>query len=388
MELSTREYFIFKSGVAHGEKYDYSSVEYINSTTPVKIICKQCNVTFTQTPNSHLMGRGCKPCGRVLATSKILSNIENFRYKANKIHKIGHYDYSAAVYKGNKIPLKIGCNVHSIIFEQTPNSHLKGNGCKQCGLQSARAKLTGPFQAFFLSACKLHPGEYEYFDDDYFNKTTSTKIRCLKHDFIFKQSPKSHLLGSECPICENENSPSHQPKTSNQFIIDSIHVHGNKFDYSKAKYINSFTKVTIICNICHAEFDQIAYSHTQGSGCPRCMMSRGESSIRLYLDTNKIKYSIQQIFSDCRSLKNRLLKFDFYLPLQNLLIEFDGKQHFELSNIRGYKTTQFELELTRTHDKIKNEYANDNKINLLRIPYWDMKRIPEILTKQLKSVTK
>lgn len=76
------------------------------------------------------------------------------------------------------------------------------------------------------------------------------------------------------------------------------------------------------------------------------------------------------------------MPFDFYLPNHNILIEYDGEQHYY---DRGYKTGMFRdtLEYTQMHDKIKTDYCINNNIKLIRIPYWDYNNIDTILNKEL-----
>ena len=57
-----QENVIERFEIVHGDKYDYSLVEYVNSKSKIKIICKEHGI-FEQIPNSHLNGNGCKKCG-------------------------------------------------------------------------------------------------------------------------------------------------------------------------------------------------------------------------------------------------------------------------------------------------------------------------------------
>ena len=92
------------------------------------------------------------------------------------------------------------------------------------------------------------------------------------------------------------------------------------------------------------------------------------------MELNKIEFIQEKRFVDCRDKKP--LPFDFYLPQYNLIIEFDGRHHFEEKG-RGNH------EITVKHDEIKNQYCKDNDINLLRIPYWEGSNIENIISTQL-----
>ena len=107
--------------------------------------------------------------------------------------------------------------------------------------------------------------------------------------------------------------------------------------------------------------------------CNKCnnQISMGESKIISLLISNNIKYVTEKRFDDCRFPDtDSQAKFDFYIPDNQYLIEFDGKQHFEdLSNCTKFAT----LSYIKEHDKYKNQWCKDNNIPLIRIPYWHLK---------------
>jgi len=128
--LTTKE-FIIKANEIHGEIYDYSSVIYKNTRTKVKIICKK-HGEFKQSPTAHLnQKQGCPICsGQVLYTTDV------FIRKANKVHD-KKYNYSLVKYINNKSIIKIICPIHGE-FLQRPDSHLRGIGCKKCDWDNKR----------------------------------------------------------------------------------------------------------------------------------------------------------------------------------------------------------------------------------------------------------
>ena len=75
--------FVEEAQRVHGEKFDYSEVEYINTHTPVKMKCRQCGVVFMQEPASHLAGSGRLKCGK--KTVWLMSQ-EVFIARARKVH--------------------------------------------------------------------------------------------------------------------------------------------------------------------------------------------------------------------------------------------------------------------------------------------------------------
>lgn len=161
------------------------------------------------------------------------------------------------------------------------------------------------------------------------------------------------------------------------FIERAKTVHGDKYDYSKVDYKNINSKVSIICKTCQNEFQQVAYRHLCGSGCPKCKSSKGEKLISSFLKEHNINFEQQKRFKECKF--KRALPFDFYLPDYNLCIEYQGIQHFEprseFGGIDGFNSTI-------RNDLIKREWCSKPKNpNLLEIKYNES--IYDILEKTL-----
>lgn len=149
--------------------------------------------------------------------------------------------------------------------------------------------------------------------------------------------------------------------------------------YDLRGYVNQFTKIGIHCPA-HGWFRQAAIAHWKGHGCAKCSDSRGEREVRNWLIEHGIAFREQVRFSGCRD--KRPLPFDFYLPGRRILIEYDGQQHFESPELWGGR---HQLELTQKHDAIRNRFAAEGGIQLIRIPYWDFDRIGSILTSAILS---
>lgn len=135
----TTESFIKLSKNIHGDKYDYSSLIFSNTSKKIKILCKTCNKFFYQLPNSHLSGHGCPNCVSKNNSDRFRSTKEKFIEKAKNIHG-DKYDYSLVQYLGNKIKVKILCNTCLNYFYQKPNTHISrgGSGCPYC----SKCKIT------------------------------------------------------------------------------------------------------------------------------------------------------------------------------------------------------------------------------------------------------
>ena len=175
----------------HGDKYDYSLVNYISEKTPIKIICREHGI-FKQTYNTHKKGHGCPYCvGRNKTT-------ENFINDAKKIHG-DRYNYGLVDYINSTKKIKIICDIHGE-FKQTPSTHLQGSGCPKCKGLSITQKKTKTVDEFIDDANKVHSNKYDYSYSEYINCKEKIKIFCPKHG-IFEQTPDSHIQGIGCPKC-------------------------------------------------------------------------------------------------------------------------------------------------------------------------------------------
>lgn len=136
-KLTTKDVVERSVGV-HGNTYDYTDTVFVNSTTKIKIGCK-VHGDFWQTPQKHYdLGRGCPKCGHIARGISERSNTKEFVEKAVKIHG-DKYDYSLVEYIKSLLKVRIICKKHGK-FLQSPKDHLRGSGCKKCGLISRSEK--------------------------------------------------------------------------------------------------------------------------------------------------------------------------------------------------------------------------------------------------------
>lgn len=121
--------------------------------------------------------------------------------------------------------------------------------------------------------------------------------------------------------------------------------------------------------------------HTQSCGC---LNSQYNMRIHLYLEERGINHQTEYGVQ----VDGRHLRFDFYLPNYNLLIEYDGEQHFRPVAFNGDKELAVErFKMGQERDAIKNKYCEDNQINLLRIPYWESENIETIISNHLQRLS-
>jgi len=118
-----------RAKLKHGERYDYSLVNYFSTKTKVLILCHK-HGEFHQKPASHLQGKGCPKCGKELRSFHISNTTESFIQKGREAHN-NFYSYENTIYKSYDDKIIITCPIHGD-FAQRANSHLQGNGCKKC----------------------------------------------------------------------------------------------------------------------------------------------------------------------------------------------------------------------------------------------------------------
>jgi very-short-patch-repair endonuclease len=285
------------------------------------------------------------------------------KFILNAIKKHGDkYDYNKVEYINNTTKIIITCPIHGDFF-QTPKNHIAGQGCKKCGYTKILQKNRHTTLDIIAKCVEIHGDTYDYTLVDYVNYYTKIKIQCKKHG-IFQQTPKSHILKkSGCPKCAIEYKANKLKLSQEEFIETSNNIHNRKYDYSLVNYINNKTKVTIICPN-HGMFQQAPVHHMRGIGCPICNESKGESIIAEFLNNENILYIREKSFDNC--IDNGNLRFDFYLPDLNIVIEFDGIQHYKPIDAFGGKSEFLNI---KRRDLIKNNYCFENKIRMIRIKY-------------------
>ena len=269
----TKEEFIKEARKVHGDKYDYSKIEYVNNSTKVKIICRK-HGEFWQTPSNHLNGKGCQKCG-----GSYVPTTEEWIASANKVHN-GKYNYSKVEYIDSNTKVCIICPEHGE-FWQEAKSHLSGRGCKKCANEATGERRRSSKSDFIKKSREVHGDKYDYSKVKYVNSATKVCIICSKHG-EFLQTPSNHTQGQDCPMCANESNGDSKRYSKEDFIIKAREQHGDKYDYSKVKYEKSNIKVCIICSE-HGEFKQTPNNHLRGQGCPKCRLIKIGNSKRLSL---------------------------------------------------------------------------------------------------------
>jgi len=130
----TIDNFLEKAYKKHGNKFDYSLVEFKDYNTKIKIICPLHGEKIVH-PRNHLNSKGCKECTGMHKSAMYRSNTAEFIKKAKKVHG-STYSYNKVNYVKNSQNIEIYCKVHEEYFQQSPANHLLGKGCQKCGLNN------------------------------------------------------------------------------------------------------------------------------------------------------------------------------------------------------------------------------------------------------------
>lgn len=195
------------------------------------------------------------------------------------------------------------------------------------------------------------------------DRNVKLEIKCNRCGAEFLQKPRSHLQGKGCSVCGKTLSIEKHTKGKEKFIKEAIALHGeDKFDYSRVNYVRAEKKVEIICRACNKSFMQTPHSHLKGSGCPICNGSISEKEIAWFLLYNNIDFIKEYSIPNSKYYRYR---YDFYIPSMNLLVEYDGIQHY----IALADWLEPELEKKRERDRRKTQMAIDYGYTLFRIPF-------------------
>lgn len=205
----TQEQVISNFHEIHGDRYDYSLVEYTGSSTKVRVVC-QTHGEFKITPSHHKKGVGCRKC---FFESQKISKKEFI--ERSQQYFSDQYDYSLVTtspQRGEKV--QITCRLHNQIFFQEFKSHMRGHtGCAQClslllsGPQENRgeSKSKEDLKKLFIEKAKIiHGIKYDYSKFNYVNSNIKGEIICPEHG-SFWQISTNHLKGSNCPVCARES---------------------------------------------------------------------------------------------------------------------------------------------------------------------------------------
>jgi hypothetical protein len=435
--------FIAKARKIHGDQYDYSKIVYVYANEKVPIICSK-HGKFQQSPSKHLAGQGCRKCSFERTGKRCRLSKSDFIKKATSIHG-SKYNYDKVYYKNNNTNVIISCPIHGD-FQQTPGNHTHKTNPQGCPVCAGRTRWD--MSRFLEEAVKTHNGKYDYSKVVFSGLNKKVKILCPLHG-EFLQSPAHHISRKQgCPDCAgtkkgtkekfiqkaqnihgnkynynnvvyktthtnviitcpihgdfkqtpanhtHRNNPQgcylctgRKRWSKNSFVNEATKVHMGEYDYSKIVWRGLKEKVEIICPF-HGPFKQLPIVHLKGSGCQRCLSSKGETKIRHILKKKKIGFKEQFSFKNCSNINP--LPFDFFIEVngKKALIEYHGSHHYKPVGFgnKNQKDIAIQYKNVKKRDEIKEKWCLANKLPLLEIPFFDYDNIESLLTDFIKKL--
>lgn len=228
---------------------------------------------------------------------------------------------------------------------------------------------------------------YTLLNKEYKNMRDKLYYICNKHTELgvqetnFWQVKNYNKQCKECKAEDIRNRERYNIAKREWKFIDICHK--NNWVYQGFSSIHSVNYIFYICKSHIGQgVQKIRIDHfLNGVKCPYCNISKGEEKIENFLKSKHIQYQREYIFKDCKNKGS--LRFDFYLPKYNALIEYQGIQHYKSIEYMG-GMTKYENQIN--NDRIKRQYCSKNKILLIEISYKDFENIDLILNNILETV--
>ena len=327
-----------------GTEYTFLEL-YVNGHTKIRVKHNKCGNVYKVTPNNFLHGVRCPYC-----SSKTKKTNEQFTQEVYDL--VGNEYTFLDTYVNTLTRLRVKHNKCDNIYTVTPAHFISGSRCPYC---NGNAKKTDT--EFKQEVYDLVGNEYAFLDP-YVN--SATKIR-VKHNMcgnVYEVEPNSFLRGNRCPYCSSTAR-----KTNEQFKKEVFGLVGDEYIFLDP-YVNADTKIKVKHNKCNTIYEVRPYSFLEGDRCPYCNSPKGETIISKILDTFDIDYEYQKTFDDLKDTQP--LSYDFYIPSQSILIEYQGKQHYEPIDYFGGGS---KFKLQQKHDQMKANYAKDHGYKLIAVPY-------------------
>ena len=382
-------------------------VEYKGSRSKIELHCKKHDI-YWRTSYGGLFTRdlmGCKKCTAEFRGNRMRMSVDEFIKRSREIHG-NKYDYSLVKpFKNTTSKVTIVCPTHGS-FEQIVMTHLLGGGCPKCFFdRDKESRFARNRERFFREAPIKFNNKYDYSKVEYKTMRTPVCIVCPEHG-EFWQTPDWHLNYAihGCPECARYQERLGAGVGEEEWtirVIDrikqlnslgyNIELVGFKLLDDQVKLIGS-SRVILHCNIHNITWEGsvTGFIHAIGPCCPECyrlnMMSIGER--QCYTETLKYR-KLENIFVNYQIKFDNSVGFsnatntiipDIYIREENIsdkIIEFDGCQHYEYEPHLQENGWNFIKQVRR--DQFLQDYCREHNITLLRIPWLDEKRIPEVI---------
>jgi len=380
-----------KADKKFGDKFKYIQSSFVNTNTPISIICDKGH-SFKRDPDVHLVSTtGCPVCYKELQSKireekkiaiknkpKYVRATKPLSYFIERVEsKFGKhiFDFSQTIYHNQISPVTVRCIKHDFYFTKKRASKLlESKGCPKCSAEqkAIASRLT---EEQFIEKSKNQFGtKYDYSNLNYIKTRADIKIRCIEHDHWFTTSGKNHIdsdLGG-CKYCIGEMISRNSVSNTEKFVEQATLIHDTRYGYALVDYKTAKDNVKIICHK-HGVFNQMPATHLNGGGCIFCTTWGGSIEFK-FLSIIKEAFPDEEIITQAKPLWLGRQRFDIYFPDYNIAIELQGRQHFRVVGHWGGKDG---LESVQKLDEKKYNLALDNDCKLYYFTYVKSKFLPE-----------
>ena len=402
-----------------GDEYIFQA-DYVGTHTPIPVLHTKCGRVYDIRPNVFLGGQKC------VCETSLKHFYENFKEGLGEDYELLH-DASTIAKTSDVIGVKhTVCGTTFDLRASTLSNGYKPNRCPEC--RPTKRKTTEEFKE------DINYKSNDSFEvlSGYTNRESRICFRHKKCGEVFVSRAKDMAQDPKCPNCESvlnwlgrihekfsadflighldetivTNAPIIHKKCGHAFAVDltifkgrCVNCSAHKAEkYFKSKVLEklgseySFIKFThrpelsegyrrgvVVEHFNCGHVYETSYSKImEGSKCPNCVYSRGESAVKDVLDSLPIEYTREHSFEYLGRKR-----FDFFIPSLNIAIEYDGEQHYKSIDAWGGEVY---LESVRQSDALKNDFCDYMGIDLLRIPYWEIDDIDGIVTNFIDTV--
>lgn len=285
-------------------------------------------------------------------------------FKAEVKELVGNEYTFLEEYSKSNHKLKVRHNTCGNEYAVLPGNFLNGRRCPKCSYKERNKPFKKTDVTFRQEVKDLEGGDYTFLDE---YDGAHTKLRVIHNvcGSSYAVAPTDFLSGYRCPHCAKVYRPNQGDviKRIKELVGDEYVL--------KSAYVNNATKVRIQHMLCGLEYEVVPYAFWDGNRCPRCStrVSKGERTVREALS------HIGEPFEEQKLIGGRL-RADFYLPEHQAFIEYDGIQHFTPVDHFGGIPYLYEVQ---AKDEIKNKYWEWLGFPYLRIPYWELNKVEEVI---------
>jgi hypothetical protein len=346
---------INKFKLVHSDEYDYSDVQFINTTTKISVKCKK-HGPWLITPKNHLKGRGCPVCAKDKISKSKSMNFTDFIKKANIIHDNRYLYTQDITYKNLDSFVQIECKRCHNAFSLKAKYHLHDKvGCNTCSKIKRIIPKRSSFKKFVDLSNLKHENQYEYDEKSFISLSHDTHIKCRKCNNSFITNARNHSKGfKKCQACfpvENINKIGHD-----EFVKRSDIIHQGRYDYSLQKVDILLNRVNIKCKVCNNEFSILPHTHIRNSfSCCKICFPNNQCIEEKEIVSFIKQYPQFDILENCKDIIHPK-EIDIFIPQKNLAIEYNGlfwhkedkilnsKYHYDKYNLckeKGIKLIQF-----------------------------------------------